>query len=388
MTIDKTILILGADGYLGWPTAMHFAKLGYKVIAVDNFAKRQWELEGGIEPLFPVSTLHKRVSLFKEITGYKITLEIGDLCNHRFVFKLFENYKPDVVIHYAEQPSAPYSMKDRSSAYYTQHNNVLGNLNVLFAMRHMHNDCHLIKLGSMGEYGTPNIDIEEGYLEIEHKGRKDLLPFPMQTNSFYHLSKVHDSNNIRFATKLWGLRTTDLNQGVVYGVSTPETELHPQLATSFHYDEVFGTALNRFCTQAVVGHPLTLYGLGKQTKAMLNIVDTLQCVQLAVENPAEVGFMRVFNQFTESFTLTELAQTIKDEAEKMGYEPTIAYVDNPRTEDEDHYYNPVSTGLPELGLKPTLLAGDVLSNMLRKIDEHKDRVDTSVIRMNVKWKND
>lgn len=364
---------------------MYLANKGHEVIAVDNFAKRQWEMENGITPLLPISTFHRRADVFREVTGKEIKIEVGDLLNHRFVYKLFEEHKPDAVVHYAEQPSAPYSMKDRTTAYATQYNNVLGNLNVLFAMNAIHKDCHLIKLGTMGEYGTPNIDIEEGYIEIEHKGRKDVLPFPMQPGSFYHLSKVHDSNNIRFATKIWGLKTTDLNQGVVYGLKTDETELHPELATSFHYDEMFGTALNRFCVQAVAGSPLSLYGKGKQTRGFLNIVDTLQCVELAALNPPEAGKMRVMNQFTEVFTISELAETVKSAAETIGINATIKNFDNPRVEMEEHYFNPTHTKLLELGLKPTLLKDSLIDNMLRTIQEHQNRINSKIIRLNVKW---
>jgi UDP-sulfoquinovose synthase len=380
------ILILGADGYLGWPTTMYLASKGHEVIAVDNFAKRQWELENGITPLFPIATMHRRVDVFKEVTGKEVILRVGDLLNHRFVYKLFDELKPDIVIHYAEQPSGPYSMRDRATAFHTQNNNVLGTLNVLFAMHNIHNDCHLIKLGTMGEYGTPNIDIEEGYIEIEHKGRKDTLPFPAQPPSFYHLSKVHDSNNIRFATRIWGLKTTNLNQGVVYGVETDETKLHTELETSFHYDELFGTALNRFCVQAVSGHPMTPYGKGDQKRGFLNIVDTLKCVELAALNQPEPGFMRVFNQFTEVFSINELTHTIKDSASLCGIEAEISHVDNPRIEMEDHHYNPVHTKLTDIGLKPLLLRKTLIESMLKKISEYKNRINRKLFIMNVKWK--
>ena len=304
------ILVLGGDGYLGWPTAMHFANRGYEIAVFDNFVKRKWELENGITGLLPIATLHERVRIFKDVTGRDIKLYVGDLLNHRIIYKVLNDFEPEVIIHYAEQPSAPYSMLGRASAVETQYNNVIGTLNLLFAIQHTKPKAHLIKLGTMGEYGTPNIDIEEGYIEIHHKGRSDRLPFPKMPGSFYHLSKVHDSNNIMFACRIWGLKATDLNQGVVYGIETEETKLHPKLATNFHYDEIFGTALNRFCVQAVIGHPLTVYGKGKQTRGFLNIVDTLQCVQLAAENPPENNEMRVFNQFTEVFTVKALAELV------------------------------------------------------------------------------
>ena len=254
------IIVLGGDGYLGWPTAMYFSSRGHDVMIFDNFSKRKWEMERGVEPLVPLTPLHQRLRIWKEVSGLTIRLVVGDLMNPRVVYKTLEGFKPDAIIHYAEQPSAPYSMMDREHAVMTQANNVIGNLNLLFAMKAYCPDAHLIKLGTMGEYGTPNIDIEEGFIEIEHKGRKDTLPFPKQAFSFYHLSKVHDSNNIMFACRTWGLRSTDLNQGVVYGIETEETKRHPLLHTSFHYDDVFGTVINRFCVQAVAGMPLTVYG--------------------------------------------------------------------------------------------------------------------------------
>jgi len=213
------------------------------VVSPASPFKRE-EFEQGIEPIEPVPTLHRRIARWKELTRRSIGLRVGDLTNHRFVYKVLEEVQPDVIVHYAEQPSAPFSMLSRANAVATQANNVVGTLNVLFAMRRHCPNAHLVKLGTMGEYGTPNIDIEEGYITIEHNGRTDTLPFPKQPGSFYHLSKVHDSHNIAFACNVWQLAATDLNQGVVYGIETDQTRLHPDLRTSFHYDAVFGTVLN------------------------------------------------------------------------------------------------------------------------------------------------
>ena len=293
---------------------------------------------------------------------------------------------PDAVMHYGEQPSAPYSMISRRHAVNTQQTNVIGTLNLLFSLRDRVPDCHLVKLGTMGEYGTPNIDIEEGFIEIEHKGRKDTLPYPKLPGSIYHLSKVHDSHNIHFATRIWGLRATDLNQGVVYGIETDETTLDERLCTRFDYDEIFGTALNRFCTQAVIGHPLTVYGKGGQTRGYLNIRDTLQCVELAVTNPARRGEFRVFNQFTEQFTIMELAELAKRSAEQVGLEVTIDHFPNPRVELEEHYYNAVNTKLRDLGLKPHYLGEELVRSMLSTIDRYKDRVVTRAIAPKTQWK--
>jgi UDP-sulfoquinovose synthase len=381
------VLILGGDGYLGWPTAMHFSARGDNVMVVDDFSKRRIELEEGIEPLQGLPTLHKRVAVWKELTGHDIRLKVGSLLNHRFSYQILEDFQPEAIIHYAEQPSAPYSMQGREQAVFTQHNNVIGNLNLLFAMKRHCPDAHLVKLGTLGEYGTPNIDIEEGYIEIEHKGRKDILPFPKQPFSFYHLSKVHDSHNIMFACRVWGLRATDLNQGVVYGIDTEGTRMHPELRTSFHYDSVFGTVLNRFCVQAVAGVPLTVYGKGGQTRGCLNLLDTLQCVELAVDNPADKGECRVFNQFTERFSILQAAKFVVEAAKQFGIQVQVEHVPNPRVEKEEHYYNPVHTKLLDLGLQPHYLTNDVVAGMIDHILKSGAPIDRSTIMPSIKWRN-
>src|SRR6478736_1845837 len=306
------ILILGGDGYLGWPTAMRFSARGHEVHVVDNELRRRAHEQAGTDSLTPIRRLPERVGAWRELTGREIGVTLGDLTDWDVVETVFDGFQPEAVVHYGEMPSAPYSMKDREHAVFTQTNNVVNTLNVLFAIEAFAPDAHLVKLGTMGEYGTPNIDIEEGFIEIEHNGRTDTLPFPKLPGSFYHLSKVHDSHNIHFACRVRGLRATDLNQGVVYGIETEETALDERLCTRFDYDEIFGTALNRFCVQAVIGHPLTVYGKGGQTRGFLNIRDTLACVELAVTNPAGRGEFRVFNQFTEQFTVAELAALVRE----------------------------------------------------------------------------
>ncbi len=381
----QRILVLGGDGYLGWPTAMAFSARGDRVAVVDNFAKRRWELELGVQPLFPIPTLHERVRAWREVSENDIELFVGDLNDYDFVASTFEAFRPDTVVHYGEQPSAPFSMIDVRHATYTQANNVVGTLNVLFAIRDHSPETHLVKLGTMGEYGTPNIDIEEGYLTVSHNGREHTFLYPKTAGSLYHLSKVHDSNNLDFACRIWNLRATDLNQGVVYGVETDESALDPRLATSFHYDEVFGTALNRFCVQAVIGHPLTVYGQGGQTRGYLNIRDTMQCVELAAATPAEPGQLRVFNQFTELFSVLDLADRVKAAAEHLGMTTSVDHVPNPRKEAETHYYNARHTKLYELGLEPRLLSEELIDTMIAKIAAHRDRVNTSVIVQGVRW---
>jgi UDP-sulfoquinovose synthase len=364
---------------------MYLSARGHDVGVVDNFAKRRWEMELNVEPLMPIRTLHDRVKAWYEVTGKNIELFVGDLRSYELVRRAFEAFGPEAIVHYGEQPSAPYSMIDHSRAVFTQMNNLAGTLNVLWAMRELFPASHLVKLGTMGEYGTPNIDIEEGFIEIEYKGRRDVLPYPKQAGSFYHLTKVHDSHNILFACRAWKLRSTDLNQGVVYGIETEETGLDERLATSFHYDEVFGTALNRFCVQAVAGIPLTVYGRGGQTRGFLNIRDTLRCVELSILNPPPAGEYRVFNQFTETFNVLELAQMVKAQSEKLGLKVEIDHLKNPRVEAEQHYYNPQHTKLIELGLQPRLLSDELLQSMVKRVQEHAHRIKKDIILPQVTW---
>jgi UDP-sulfoquinovose synthase len=357
-----------------------------EVVIADNMSRRLWDYQLGIGSLTPLASPQERVAAWAAQTGHPIGLEVGDLLDYAFLSRVIQTYRPTAVVHFAEQRAAPYSMIDREHALFTQANNVLGTLNLLFALREFAPDCHLVKLGTMGEYGTPNIDIEEGYLEIEHKGRRDRLPFPKQPGSWYHLSKVHDSHNIAFAAKIWGLRATDLNQGVVYGTVTPETTGDPRLVNRFDYDDIFGTALNRFCVQAALGIPLTVYGSGGQTRAFLDIRDTVRCLELAIRHPAAPGECRVFNQFTESFSVGELAERVAAAGTELGLTVRIDHVPNPRVEAEDHYYHAVHTKLIDLGLEPHALSDSLLDSLLNIALAHRDRIDPRIIAPRVDWR--
>jgi UDP-sulfoquinovose synthase len=376
-------LVLGGDGYLGWPTALHLSQSGHEVAVADNFARRQYDYELGVESLVPIETLQTRVRVWQELSGREIKAFVGDFTDAEFTVEMIRSFAPDTIVHFGEQRAAPYSMIDRSHAVYTQVNNVVGTLNVLFAIAEVDRDIHLVKLGTMGEYGTPDIDIEEGWINVEHNGRSDRMLFPKRPGSFYHLSKVHDSHNIEFACRIWGLRATDLNQGVVYGLETPETAQDPRLATRFDYDSVFGTVLNRFIIQAVIGHPLTVYGSGGQTRGLIDIRDTANCVRLASENPAEAGEFRVFNQMTESKSVAELAKTV---AETYAKDAQIEFLNNPRVEADTHYYNVKHTRLVELGLQPHLLADTLIESLFDIVERHKDRVDVRALRPTVDWR--
>ena len=362
---------------------MYLSSRGHEVAVADNFVRRQYDYELGAESLVPIASLQQRVKTWRDVTGGKMNVYVGDLTDAGFVYRMLEDFTPETIVHYAEQRSAPYSMIDREHAVYTQTNNVAGTLNVLYAMADLNPAMHLIKLGSMGEYGTPNIDIEEGFLEVEHNGRRDMLPYPKQPGSFYHLSKGHDSHNILFACKNFGLRSTDLNQGIVYGVETEQTRLHPDLATRLDYDGIFGTVLNRFCIEAVLGHPLTVYGGGEQIRGLLDIRDTVRCIEIAAENPPEPGEYRVFNQFTEEFSIKQLAELVAHTYPGAAH---VELLEDPRTEALTHYYKARNTKLVDLGLIPHLLSDTLIQSLFEVIETHKDRVNWDVIRTVVNWR--
>jgi UDP-sulfoquinovose synthase len=379
------LLILGGDGYLGWPTAMSFASAGHEVTVADNYLRRQIAEATDSDALIVTPNLSERASVFHKATKHHIHVQIGDLSDPDFMFEVVRESCPNTIIHYAEQPSAPYSMSGFHEARQTFKNNLDVTFNCIWAVKEIVPDTHIIKLGTMGEYGTPNIDIEEGWIEIEHKGRKDTFLFPRATGSLYHTTKVLDTDLLWFYVRTYGLRVTDLMQGPVYGISTDETDMDPKLCPNFHYDDIFGTVVNRFLVQAVAGVPLTVYGRGGQTRGYLNLRDTLQCVRLAAEKPANHGEMRIFNQLTETFTVNELAERVKQAGEQMGLNVKIKSIPNPRKEMEEHYYNPVHSGLIELGLKPHYMTEDVLCAMLERIIENRDRIKTERILPRVSW---
>lgn len=380
------VLILGADGYLGWPTAMYFSNRNHKVVAVDNYFRRTAAVELDSESLIPTPNLLQRAKIWQETTDNEIKVHIGNITDYDFISDIFNKYKPEAVIHYAEQPSAPYSMIDRDKAAFTIQNNLIGTLNIIHAVQEHTPECHIIKLGTMGEYGTPDIDIEEGWIEIEHKGRKDKFLFPRQASSVYHTTKIQDTDLLWFYVRAWSLRVTDLMQGPVYGLSTDETDLDPRFIPNFHYDEIFGTVLNRFLVQAVAGYPLTVYGRGTQVRGYLNIKDTMACVCLSASNPAESGELRVFNQLTETFSVNELAEKVKKVGDNMGYQVQIENIKNPRVEKEEHYYNPTYSGLVELGLNPHYLTDEVLEGMFRIIEQYKNHINKDAIFRGIEWK--
>lgn len=392
------VLILGGDGYLGWPTAMYFSARGYDVTVVDNYFRRHVGDEIDISMLYAVPNLSERAKIWHEKTGYEIKVVIGDLTNVELMRSLFNgqvNYQwslnnsftgiPETVLHYAEQPSAPYSLMNYKTANYTLNNNLMVTNNLLFAVRDLAPNVHIVKLGTMGEYGTPNIDIEEGWIDIEHKGRKDKFLYPRQAGSLYHTTKIMDTDLMWFGVRMWDLKVTDLMQGPVYGVETEESKIDARLQTIFNYDEVFGTIVNRFITQAVVGYPLTVYGKGGQTRGYLNIKDTLQCVHAAEKNPAKNGELNIFNQIMETFSANQLAKMTKEVGDSLGYNVEIKQIDNPRKEQEEHYYNPSYHGLIEMGVKPHYLTAEVMEGMFNVVSKYKDNIRKETIFRGVKW---
>lgn len=364
---------------------MHLSARGHEVAVADNYLRRRLAREEDVEPLNEVPELDERVRLWEAVSGYGIKCFVGDLREWDFTARIFAEFQPEAVVHYAEQPSAPYSMLSRKAADLTLHNNLGVTANVIFAVREFCPDAHIVKLGTMGEYGTPNIDIEEGWLEVEHKNRRHKFLYPRQAGSLYHTTKIMDTDLLWFYVRMWYIRVTDLMQGPVYGLFTNEVDEDERLLPFFNYDEIFGTVLNRFVVQAVVGYPLTVYGKGGQTRGYLNIKDTLNCVKLSLETPADRGELRIFNQFTEVFSVNELAKKVQMVGDNLDLNVKIQPIENPRKEAEDHYYNPKHTGLLELGLEPNYLTDEVIVQMLEFVLKHKDKIKKNQIYRNVKW---
>lgn len=379
------ILILGGDGYLGWPTAMSLAMKGYNVCVADNYLRRNLSRKLDIEPLYPVPNLAERVRIWESNGNSNITAQIGDCCDYRFLSRLIANFQPQAIIHYAEQPSAPYSMLNHDAALLTVNNNLQSTLNLAWAVKEHCPEAHIVKLGTMGEYGTPNIDIEEGWLEIEHKDRKDTFLFPRQASSLYHTTKIQDTDLLWFYVRMWQMKVTDLMQGPVYGLETNETKMDSNLNTIFNYDELFGTVVNRFIVQAIAGYPLTVYGRGGQTRGYLNLKDTIACVELAICNPPKAGELKIYNQVTETFSVNTLANLIAQVGKERGFNVRIESIENPRVEKEQHYYNPTYSGLQKLGLKPHYLTAEELHTIFATVEQYKENIETHKIFSGVKW---
>lgn len=381
------ILIAGIDGYLGWPLAQYLSARGHEVAGIDAFLRRSWVEEVGGISAIPIHGMTERLQAFEERYGYKPLFREGNLLDYSMICSVLAEFQPDAIVHFGEMPSAAYSMIDQAHAAFTQHNNVIGSLNLLWAIKEICPQTHLVKLGTMGEYGTPNVDIPEGFFEVEYRGRRDVMPFPRQAGSFYHWSKVHDSNNIMFACKIWGLRATDIMQGVVFGTRIDEMQDDPRLRSRLDFDQCFGTAINRFCCQVVAGHPITVFGNGSQRRGFLPLKDSMQCLTLAIEHPAETGQYRVFNQFEECYSVAELAELVQRVGKRCGIDVHINHYDNPRREQESHYYNPDRNHLILLGYQPTHNVESEVESMLVDLLTHRERITRhlDVLIPDIRW---
>ena len=381
------IFIAGVDGYLGWPLAQYLANRGHEVAGADLFLRRNWVSEMGSDSMLPISPMSERLVAFEERYPGGLKFYEGDLRDYSFVEGIFREFQPEAVVHLGEMPSAPYSMIDIEHTTFTQTNNLVGTLNLLYAIRDETPQAHLVKLGTMGEYGTPDVDIPEGFFEIEYRGRKDRLPFPRQAGSWYHWSKVHDSNNVMFACKIWGLRSTDIMQGVVFGTQIDEMGDDERFLSRFDIDQSFGTAVNRFCAQAVIDHPITLFGKGHQKRGFLPLRDSMQCLGLTIENPPEEGEYRVFNQFEEVYGVTDLANKIKRVGESLGLAVELSNLENPRMELEEHYYNPDHQHLLDLGYQPTHDVEAEMKIMMQDLLKYRDKIEKfrEVLIPDIRW---
>ncbi len=381
------IFITGIDGYLGWSLAVHLSFMGYDVAGIDNFSRRKWVDEMGSDSAIPIESMENRVKYLFELTGKAIQFHNIDLMDFQHVFNAYSGFKPDAIVYLGEMPSAPYSMIDVQHAVWTQTNNIMGTLTTLYAMRDACPDAHLIKLGTMGEYGTPNIDIPEGFIEIEHRGRKDRLIFPKKAGSWYHQSKVHDSNNLEMACRIWGLRSTDIMQGVVYGTQIDAMKKDDRIRTRFDFDQCFGTAINRFCAQTVIGIPMTPFGGGHQRRGFLALRDSIQCMKIAIDNPPKQGEYRVFNQFENVYSIFEIAEIISSIGNELGIDAKVNHIENPRIELEDHYYNPDHEHLHNLGYQPTYNMDQELRIILNDLIKYKEYIDKykDAISPDIRW---
>lgn len=384
------VFIAGVDGYLGWALACHLAAKGHEVAGVDMYYRRDWVAEMGSQSATPISRMTERLAAFTEAYDSSLDFRKGDLLDYQFVLNFFRSFQPEAIVHLGEMPSAPYSMIDVHHCVFTQQNNIIGTLNILYAMKECCPQAHLVKLGTMGEYGTPNLDIPEGFFEIEYRGRKDRLPFPRQAGSWYHQSKVHDSNNVTMACRVWGLRSTDIMQGVVYGTRVDAFEGNEELLTRFDFDQCFGTAINRFCAQAVIEQPLTPFGAGHQKRGFLPLRDSMQCLTLAIENPADDGEYRVFNQFEEVYDVTTLAEKVKSVSAEHGLKVEVRNVDNPRMEAEEHHYNPDHQHLLDLGYQPTHDMDQELHTVIEDLLRYKKRIEAKqhAVVPDIHWSGD
>lgn len=382
------VIVFGGDGFCGWPTALHLSALGHRVVIVDNLSRRKIDVELGVDSLTPITPLDRRLAIWKRLTGHAIEFVRLDAArDYADVEELIAGHRPHAVVHFAEQRSAPYSMRSATTKRYTLENNLPATQNILCALVETGCDAHMLHLGTMGVYGYGGgLRIPEGYLMVEAEasdgGRleREIL-FPPDPGSIYHMTKTQDQLLFYFYNKNDGLRITDLHQGVVWGTETRETRLDPALINRFDYDGDYGTVLNRFLMQAAVGHPLTVHGSGGQTRAFIHIQDTVRCVQMALEHPPEIGErVRIFNQVTETHRIADLARLV---SELTGVE--VAHLENPRNEAARNDLTVEAQRLLDLGLEPTTLRQGLLTEIVDIARHYRDRCDVDCIPCVSQW---
>lgn len=377
---NMRVMVLGMDGYLGWTLALKLAKLGYKVSGIDNYSRRKWVKEKGSHTIVPITSMTRRLIKVSEELGVNLNFREIDILDRNTLREFIDEAKPEAIVHYAENPSAPYSMVDDDHAVFVQTNNVMGTLRLLFAMRDLAPGASLVKLGTMGEYGTPltGRPIFEGLFPADAILKWDDREWslageltPRDPVSFYHVSKVQDTFNVYEACKYWWLRSYDVMQGVIYGVHTDEVAAHPELRTRFDVDEWFGTAINRFVAQAIVGIPITIYGSGGQSRGFLALRDAMQCMVRLINSPPKPGVYDVVNQISGVYNLMDLAKTVKCIGEKEFRFPVkIQRLQNPRVEADEHPYEAIYENLPDkFGFKPEISLEEEIYEMFKLLTQ-------------------
>ncbi|MEQ8447722.1 MAG: NAD-dependent epimerase/dehydratase family protein [Pelagibacterium sp.] len=387
--MSKTVLVLGGDGFCGWPTSLHLSALGYEVVIVDNFVRRHIAEELGAPSLTPISSIDERLNTWKEVSGNDIDIVELDIARDRCELRrLLASVRPDAIVHFAEQRAAPYSMRDAAHRAYTVDNNINGTHNVLSAIVELGLDTHFVHLGTMGVYGYEGdgLEIPEGYLDVVVEGPDGArhprsILYPTKPGSIYHLTKSMDQLMFQFYARNDRMKITDLHQGIVWGTQTEQTRLDPALINRFDYDGDYGTVLNRFLMQAAAGHPLTVHGTGGQTRAFINIQDTVRCVALAIENPPAAGDpVRIINQVAETHRVRDLAELV---AELTGAD--IEYLDNPRSEAAENDLAVSSKTLKGLGLEPILLRDELLTETVDIALRFIERANLDTIPATALW---
>jgi UDP-sulfoquinovose synthase len=377
------VCIVGCDGYLGWSLSCYLAERGHSVIGIDAFYRRKWVEEVGGLSITPIYDFDERLTAHQETwpNAYEDMISIDISKDHKDLVTFLAVNQPDTIIHLGEQPSAPFSMISLENAALTQSNNVMGTLGILHAIKDVCPDAHLIKLATMGEYGTPLVPIPEGEFpegSFWSQGNNSWpisgLLFPRDPGSFYHISKAQDTFNVKKACQWWGLKATSIMQGVVYGVWLNEFQNDERLLTRFDADEVFGTAINRFVAQAIIGRPLTLYGKGHQKRGFLSLKDSMQCMTILSENPPEAGLHRTVNQLERVYDLTELAGKVKKTGEAFDLDVEIKNFLDPRVEREDHSYEANTDTLISLGYEPTREMDQEIYDMFSRLMPYRDRI--------------